>query len=332
MIWNNKEFRLGLLLMAGVSLILAAAGFFHSVLTGLLVLAAGLSACLIYYFTERQRYRKLEELSAHLTTLLREGTPLPIRNYEEGELSLLANEIQKVTLLLKERAEVIQEQNRFLADALADISHQLRTPLTTMNLTIGLLQEKDLPDGRRTELVRELNALLMRTEWLVEALLKLSRLDANAIAMAKENCPVEALADRAVDPLLIAMELKEVSLLKDCGDAKFIGDLNWTAEAVENILRNCLEYTPSGGSIEIRAEENALFTELTITDSGPGIAPEDLPHIFERFYKGHGSSENRYGIGLSLAERIIRAEGGTIRACNTPRGACFVIRFYKQVL
>ncbi|MBO4412100.1 MAG: HAMP domain-containing histidine kinase [Lachnospiraceae bacterium] len=332
MLWKNKEFRQGLLLIAAVSLILTAAGFFHSVPTGLFVLAAGIAVCLIYSFTERYRYKKLEELCTRLAALLRDGTSLPIRNYEEGELSLLANEIQKVTLLLKERAETIQEKQVFLSDALADISHQLRTPLTTMNLTIGLLQEKGLPESRRNELVRELNALLLRTEWLVEALLKLSRLDANAITMAKEECPVETLIDRAADPLLIAMELKEISLYRDTGNARFTGDLNWTAEAVENILRNCMDYTLPGGNIRIRAEENALFTALTVTDSGPGIAPEDLPHLFERFYKGRGSSENGYGIGLALAKQIILSEGGTLRAFNTPGGACFEIKFYKQVL
>ena len=332
MLWNNKEYRQGLILMAGVSLVLAAAGFFYSVPTGLLVLATGLFACLIYTFTERHRYQKLQDLCTHLASLLREGTPIPIRDYEEGELSLLSNEIQKVTLLLKERAEVIREKNLFLSDALADISHQLRTPLTTMNLTVGLLQDKDLPESRRTELVREMNALLLRTEWLVEALLKLSRLDANAIALAEEEFTVGSLIDRAAEPLLIAMELKDVSLRREGESVLLCKDLNWTAEAVENILRNCLEYTPSGGCIAVRAEENALFTALTVTDSGPGIAPEDLPHLFERFYKGRGSAENRYGIGLSLAERIIRTEGGTIRAFNKPEGACFEIRFYKQVL
>ena len=108
--------------------------------------------------------------------------------------------------------------------------------------------------------------------------------------------------------------------------------MNWIAEALANILRNSMEYTPPGGHIRITAEENALFTVITVTDSGPGIAPEDLPHLFDRFYKGRGSSGNGYGIGLSLAQKIIHAQGGTLRAFNTPEGACFEIKFYKQVL
>ena len=332
MIRNNKELKRSLFLLSGICLALTVCGFLYSFLTGLLVLAAGFAVCLIFFFTEISRYKKLQSFSEQLRELLRSGTPLPIRDYEEGELSMLANDIQKITLLLKERAEALQKDKSFLADALADISHQLRTPLTTMNLTIGLLQEKDLPEERRAALIRELNALLARTEWLVEVLLKMSRLDAGAVAMAKEDISVRKLTEKAAEPMLIPLELKEISLTTEGGDAVFSGDLNWTAEALGNILRNSANYTPEGGFIRIRGEENALYTVITVTDSGPGIAAEDLPHLFDRFYKGRGSSENSYGIGLSLAQKIIHAQGGTLRAVGTPEGACFEIKFYKQVL
>ena len=332
MIRKNKELKRSLLLLSGICLVLSICGFLHSAMTGLLVLAGCLAVCLVFLFTEISRYKKLQSFSEHLNELLQYGTPLPIRDYEEGELSLLANDIQKITLLLKERADALQKDKIFLADALADISHQLRTPLTTMNLTIGLLQEKDLPEERRAALTRELNALLTRTEWLVEVLLKLSRLDAGAVTMVKEDISVRRLTAKAARPLLIPLELKEITLTTEGGEAIFSGDLNWTAEALGNLLRNSVNYTPEGGSIRIRAEENVLFTVITVTDSGPGIAPEDLPHLFDRFYKGRGSSENSYGIGLSLAQKIIHTQGGTLRAFNAAEGACFEIKFYKQVL
>lgn len=332
MIRNNKELKRSLILLLGVCLALAGCGFLHSGLTGLLVLAAGLAACLVFLFTEISRYKKLQSFSKHLNELLQRGTPLPIRDYEEGELSLLAGDIEKITLLLKERADALQKDKIFLADALADISHQLRTPLTTMNLTVGLLQERDLPEERRAALIRELNALLARTEWLVETLLKLSRLDAEAVVMTKEDISVRELTEKAAAPLLIPLELKGITLTLKGGEAFFSGDLGWTAEALSNLLRNSVNYTPEGGSIRIKAEENALFTVITVTDSGSGIAPEDLPHLFDRFYKGRGSSENSYGIGLSLAQKIIHSQSGTLRAFNTAEGACFEIKFYKQVL
>ena len=332
MIRNNKELKRSFLLLSGICLALTVCGFLHSMLTGLLVLAVSLTVCLVFLFTEISRYKKLKSFSEHLNELLQRGTPLPIRDYEEGELSLLAGDIEKITLLLKERADALQKDKVFLADTLADISHQLRTPLTTMNLNIGLLQEKDLSEERRTLLTRELNALLTRTEWLVEALLKLSRLDAEAVVMAKEDISVRQLTEKAAEPLLIPLELKGITLTAEGGEALFSGDLNWTAEALSNILRNAASFTPEGGSIRIKAEENALFTVITVTDSGPGIAAEDLPHLFDRFYKGRGSSENSYGIGLSLAKKIIHAQGGTLRAINTAEGACFEIKFYKQVV
>ncbi|MBQ5952587.1 MAG: HAMP domain-containing histidine kinase [Lachnospiraceae bacterium] len=332
MIRNNKELKRSLLLLSGLCLALTVCGFLHSSLTGLLVLAAGIAVCLVFLLTEISRYKKLQSFSEHLNELLQRGMPLPIRDYEEGELSVLANDIQKITLLLKERADALQKDKSFLADALADISHQLRTPLTTMNLTIGLLQEKDLSEEHRAALTRELNTLLARTEWLVEVLLKLSRLDAGAVVMAKEDISVRKLTEKAAEPLQIPLELRGITLTSEDGEAFFSGDLNWTAEALGNILRNSANYTPEGGSIRIRAEENALFTVITVTDSGPGIAAEDLPHLFDRFYKGRGSSENSYGIGLALAQKIIHAQGGTLRAFNTAEGACFEIKFYKQVL
>ena len=330
MIRNNKELKRSLILLSVICLALAVCGFLHSALTGLLVLAVSLAVCLVFFFTEISRYKKLQSFSKHLNELLQ--PPLPIRDYEEGELSLLAGDIEKITLLLKERADALQKDKTFLADALADISHQLRTPLTTMNLTIGLLQEKDLSEERRAALTRELNALLARTEWLVEALLKLSRLDADAVVMAKEDISVRKLTEKAAGPLLIPLELRGITLTTEGGEAVFSGDLNWTAEALSNLLRNSVNYTPEGGSIRIKAEENALYTAVTVTDSGPGIAAEDLPHLFDRFYKGRGSSENSYGIGLSLAQKIIHAQGGTLRAFNTAEGACFEIKFYKQVV
>lgn len=332
MLAKNKELRRSLFWMIGAGLLLACVGFLHTPLTGLLVLAGSALSCLIFLLTERARYQRLQSFSAHLGSLLQGGAPLPIRDYEEGELSLLANDIQKITLLLKERAEALQEDKTFLAEALADISHQLRTPLTTMHLTVGLLQEKGLSEERRSELVRDLSALLVRTEWLVEALLKLSRLDAGAVTMEKAACTVGSLMEKALEPLWIPLELRGITLKREGEEASWTVDPGWTAEALSNIVRNAMAYTPPDGTIRLHAEENTLLTRLTVTDSGPGIAAADLPHLFERFYKGQGSSENGYGIGLSLAQKIIHAQGGTLRAYNTAEGACFEITFYKQTL
>lgn len=291
----------------------------------LFALSLGLWALLLY-----RRNRKLRRLSEDLDRLLHDGTPLPISEYREGELSILATQLQKVTLRLLESAERSRSDKKELADSLANISHQLRTPLTTMNLTVTMLSAEELSQSRRQELTAELRNLLHQTHWLVESLLKLSKLDAGTITMALEEISVQQLLRRAHAPLAVPMDLRDQRLEVRCEDERFTGDLTWTAEALGNVLKNCMDHTPAGGVISVAAEETALYTAITVEDGGPGFRPEELPHLFERFYKGENSTG--YGIGLALARTIITAQNGTIRAMNSAAGAKFEIRFYKTVV
>lgn len=332
MFFYNKELQRGIWLLVAVTVIMTTVGFCISPVCGYLVLLACILICGVHLFTEFYRYRKLQKMSNDLDNLLISGTPLPIREYEEGELSILANQIQKITLRLTEAAETIKADKVYLADSLADISHQLRTPLTAMNLTATMLRSKELSHERRIELVRELQGLLTRTDWLVESLLKLSKLDAGTVTLAKDAVSVKSLIDRASEPLGIPMDLRNQRLTVQCADESFTGDPIWTAEALGNILKNCTEHTPDGGTITVTAEETALFTQITVEDTGPGFTDKDLPHLFERFYKGDNASENSYGIGLALARTIISAQNGTVQAMNGSTGAKFVIKFYKQVI
>ena len=329
---NNKELWLSLLLLTAIIGILTGIGFFLSMAGGILVLSCGLLTTGIYLAVERYRYRKLRKLSRDLDKLLIKGTPLPIRAYSEGELSILANQIQKMTLRLTEGAETVKAEKIFLADSLADISHQLRTPLTAMNLTTSMLRGSELTDQRRMELTAELRMLLSRMDWLVETLLKLSKLDAGTVTLAKQPVSVLRLIDRAAEPLAIPMELRNQTLRISCGEETFTGDPVWTAEVLGNILRNCMEHTPEGGTITVTAQETVLYTQIEVEDTGCGFAPKDIPHLFERFYKGSNAAENSYGIGLALARTVIAAQNGTVQAMNTARGAKFLIKFYKRVI
>lgn len=332
MLQNNKELRHSCVLLAVAAIAFSAVGFAVSVACGLLVLAACFVIAVIHIATERCRYRRLQKLSRDLDSLLSSGKPLPIREYDEGELSILANQIQKVTIRLTELNEAAKADKLYLADSLADISHQLRTPLTAMNLTAAMLRGPELTAKKRIALTGELDRLLTRTDWLVETLLKLSKLDAGTVQLAKEPVSVRTLIARSAAPIAIAMDLRDQQLTVHCDDAQFTGDLIWSAEALGNILKNCMEYTPEGGTITITARETALYTLLTVEDTGPGIHPKDLPHLFERFYKGTNASETSYGIGLSLARRVIAEQNGTVQAMNGETGARFVIKFYKQVI
>ena len=332
MFHNNKELRISLILLSVATAILTLIAVTISITAGALVLLLGLIAITVHLVTEYYRYRKLQKLSSDLDKLLISGTPLPIREYSEGELSILANQIQKMTLRLTESAEAIKADKVYLADSLADISHQLRTPLTAMNLTTTMLRDSELSTEKRMELTGELRSLLTRTEWLVETLLKLSKLDAGTVKLARDPVQVKNLIARAAKPVAIPMDLRNQKLVMNCAEETFTGDLVWTAEAIGNILKNCMEHTPEDGTITITAQETALYTQIEVQDTGAGFDARDIPHLFERFYKGSNASVTSYGIGLALARTIITSQNGIVQAMNADAGAKFVIKFYKQVI
>ncbi len=297
---------------------------------GILVVLQLILLCFLA-FRERRRRREIQNLTLRLERLLHDGEMLPMEEYREGELSILANQIQKLALKLTESADRLQEEKAYLADSLADISHQLRTPMTAMNLSLSLLADPELPEMQRRQHVAELHGQLRRMDWLVETLLKLSRLDADMVQMEEESFPVSELVRRAAAPIAVSAELRGQRLTVDCGEAALTGDLSWTTEAIGNLLKNASEHTPEGGVISVQAEENPLFTQITVENTGAGFVPEDLPHLFERFYRGKDAQEGSCGIGLALARRIISEQKGTIQAENTRDGARFIVKFYKQI-
>ena len=332
MLQNNKELGRGIAILTAATVILTAIGFAFSAACGVLVLIACIVIAAIHIVTEVYRYRRLQKLSADLDRLLISGTPLPITEYNEGELSILANQVQKLTLRLTEAAEVVEADKKYLADSLADISHQLRTPLTAMTLTTTMLRTSELTDEKRMELTGELRSLLTRTDWLVETLLKISKLDARTVKLAKDTVSVSELISRSAAPIAIPMDLRNQTLMVKCGEESFSGDLIWSAEALGNILKNCIEHTPEGGTITVTAQETALYTQIEVEDTGSGFDHKDIPHLFERFYKGSNAAQNSYGIGLAMARTVITAQNGTVQAMNGNTGAKFVIKFYKQVI
>lgn len=332
MFHNNKELQLSSALLGIVSVCFTAIGFCFSLMASFLALTLGITALGIHMSTEYYRYRRLQKLGSDLDKLLDRGSPLPIREYSEGELSILANQIQKLTLRLTESVDALQREKMYLADSLADISHQLRTPLTAMNLTVSMLREQSLSNEKRMELTAELRCLLSRTDWLVETLLKLSKLDAGTVKMDNSVIPVRQLIERAASSIAVAMDLRNQTFRVRCCEEMLTCDLVWTAEALGNILKNAMEHTPEGGTITVTVSETPLFIQVKIEDTGCGFDPKDIPHLFERFYKGRNAAQNSYGIGLALARTIITAQNGTIQAMNTENGAKFIVKFYKQIV
>ena len=306
----------------------------HDATTGLLLLSFSFLYIALHYAFTWIRYQKLNQLSHELDAMLHNNTPVRFEKYQEGELSILENELSKMTLRLREQALALSNDKKLLADSMADISHQIRSPLTASNLILTLLREQDLPVLRRKQLLQELTQLLSRIDWLVESLLKMSKMDAGTVLFQHEPISVPKLVQNASEPLLIPMELREQSLSIEnhydlSNPPQFLGDLSWTTEAVLNILKNCMEHTPAGGNIQVSFSQNAIFTEIIIEDNGPGFDPEDLPHLFERFYKGKNSLDHSVGIGLAFARMIVTSQNGTLKAENRPEGgARFILKFY----
>lgn len=329
--FRNPEIQRSLILYVILDFILTITGFLFGYNYGLTVLMVSTLFTVMHFWITFRRYKKLAGLGSEIDKILHGNESIDLGEYYEGELSFLQSEILKLTVQLRTQAGSLKQDKEYLADSIADISHQIRTPLTSINIILSLISKPDLSEERKKGLFNELEILLGRIEWLITTLLKISKLDAGTVKLKKEKIMVSELISLAAAPIAIAMDLREQEInTKIAGNESFMGDLSWTVEAVENILKNCMEHTHRGGRIKITALENTLFTEIIITDNGPGIDKEDLAHLFERFYKGKNSDNQSIGIGLALARMIIVNQNGTIKAENAPEGgAKFTIRFYK---
>ena len=328
-LFRNPEIQKSLLLFGVLSLTATVGAFLWRVAFGFYVLALCAIFLTIYLLVMQKRYQTISSLSDCVDRILHGEEGISFDQYAEGELGILQSELSKMTVRLREQQQRLLDDKIYLADSIADISHQIRTPLTSINLLVSFLSEPELSKERRLTLTRELVQLLSRIDWLITTLLKISKLDAGTVRFRQDSIPLEELIRRSAAPVLIPMELRGQEL-ETVAQGCFTGDLAWTSEALGNIIKNCMEHTPEGGRIKIAATETALYSEIVVCDSGSGIDPDDLPHIFERFYKGKNSDDKSFGIGLALSRMIVAEQNGTLKAENDPAGgARFIMRFYK---
>lgn len=324
----------------------ASAALFAAICT----LVTGLIVTVIFIILTNRRYRALAKMAANLDRVLAGERDIRLRDMSEGELAILSSEIDKVIARLNLTVDELQAEKLALSDALADISHQLKTPLTSIAISTELIRDRLSARGDSEDLVERLRliqTLQARVEDLVAALLKLARIDAGVIKLVCGAVDARELVRKSFEPLAIAFDIADVRFSADVQDgASYEGDLTWSVEALENILKNCMEHTPAGGCVSARVTEDVLACRIRIEDTGPGIAESDLPHIFERFYRGSRDANAApsevnpagVGIGLALSKSLVTAQGGTLTAENlrdengNVTGAAFNLVFFKTVV
>lgn len=287
---------------------------------------------LIVYFYLLRLDSSISNISKYINRLLNKDYALDIIDNDEGSLSALKNDIYKITVMLKEQNEVLKQDKMQLANNLADISHQLKTPLTSMLIMSDLLQKEDLSKADRKKFLEVIRSQLKRIEWLVSSLLKMAKLDAKTVEFKKEKIYADDLILKAVEPVNMLIKDKNQQFIL-CGDNPILEiDINWTSEALLNILKNCCEHTPVGGQLKAEIFDSVMYTEIVISDNGEGISSKDLPFIFERFYRASKSSDDSVGIGLAMSYSILTSQEASVHVRSRLNvGTAFSIRFYKQV-
>lgn len=286
-------------------------------------MAGDLLVLLIFLRRKRKETMRIHALADYLEQV-NMGKAAVLSALGEDDFSKLEDEIYKtVTYLYQTKDRAVQEKNNF-AENLSNIAHQIKTPITAISLSIQMMKRN--PEENHLE---QMEKQLQRLTHLEEALLVLAQLDAGTLFLKKEEIDVFTVLVLAADNLQELFRDTGTSIeILELGEMLISGDLEWTMEALMNLIKNCIEHS-GGGRIYCSYEKNPLYTEILIWDEGEGFAKEDIPHLFQRFYRGRNASRGGIGIGLALAKEIIERQNGTIRARNRVEGgALFEIRFY----
>ncbi len=329
---KNQEFKLMILVSALCTVVFSVVCLFFCTPAAVICFLLGTVLTAVFAVFTRQRYKKIEELNDYLSVVCSGNYELDVDDNAEGELSILKNNLYKVMILLRTASEEAKKDKIYLADSLADISHQLKTPLTSMIIMTEVL-ENETDCNKRADFIKIIEEQLSKMKWLITTLLKLSKLDADTADFNMKMLNCEDIIEKSLKPFALQADIRTISIKKNIEPFEFKGDENWSVEALENIIKNCIEHTDDGGVLKITSKTNSIFNEIQISDNGCGIAPEDMPHIFERFYHGKNSSSESVGIGLALAKAVLSKENADIEVKSREgEGSTFTIRFYKFVV
>lgn len=302
------------------------------ILNSLIILMLLLLIILVNIIYKCIEKKEINKITKYIRGINDKNYELKIKENTEDELTNLRNELYKITLMLREQAENSEKDKENLAISLSDISHQIKTPLTSITIMLDEIKENsEMDELTKQKFLFEISRQIEQISFLTISLLKLSKLDAEAVKFNNQNIRLENLINDAIETLEIPIEIKKQNILKNIEkDCCVQGDYKWTLEAITNILKNCIEHTGEEKNIYINAKNTNMYTELEIRDEGEGIDEEDIKHIFERFYKGKNSGENSFGIGLALSKSILENQGATINCYSKlGEGTSFKIRWIK---
>lgn len=285
----------------------------------------------IFIYQYIKKDKQIKRISQQVEQVLYQQKDIYVQYYHEGSLSVLESEIVKLVNLLYEKNKILEDEKLLLKQSLEDISHQMKTPLTSLNLIQERLKKSDQLQKRK--LLKEQQQLLDKIEWLVYSLLNIASLDAGTVNFHLEHIQPSDMIHQLIQPFEILIDIKNIHIMTHIDDhIIYYLDEKWTLEALSNIIKNCIEHVQEESIIDITCHQNPLYDEIIIQDNGTGIDPDDLPHIFERFYKGKNATQQSVGIGLALSQMIIEKQNGTIDVENIYPGTKFTIHFYKEVV
>lgn len=297
-----------------------------------IIIVFGITTLIIVGIYIIRQNKKIIKINTYLKKVNNGNYKLEIQENNEDELSKLRNELYKTTILLRETAENSKKESKNLSNSLADISHQIKTPLTSIRIMIdNLCENPDMDKETRDDFMQTISNQLDWISSLVISLLKLSKFDSGTIEMQDKKIKAKDLLEDVIKNLSIMLEIKNIDVVCNVEEkAEFVADYKWQLEAITNIVKNAVEHSNENSKIYINVEDSSVLLKITIKDEGSGIKSEDLKHIFERFYKSENASENSIGIGLSLAKTIIEKDNGYITVdSEIGKGTTFTIKYMK---
>ena len=293
-----------------------------------------LISCLVYLTiiinNDKMKEKEINEVIKIIEEINNKNYSFKMKDINEEDLSLLKNEIYKTTIMLNEISEISKKDKKELEESLEDISHQLKTPLTSILIMIDtLLDDEDMDQNTREDFLRNMKREVMNINFLVKSILKLSRLDTNTVKFISKKESVKEIINEAILNVSLLSDLKNVKIETNLSDSFIICDYKWQIEALTNILKNSIEHSYENNKVLIESSENNAYVKIIIKDFGTGIAKEDINHIFERFYKGKDSDYDSIGIGLALSKSIIEKQNGKISVESSDDGTTFTIKYFK---